>query len=888
MAAAAPRHLATGGFGTTYINYGSHDMYLAEPDILTKFFAAAANPRPEEIFTSERDTHIYLHGSLVQGTVRAPANPSVRTIIGLGTDPRGSIVTQRRQMLTVYPEAQHAPGNGPYYRLPNGMYPVFKFPFLGRNLWGSDNGPGIDCLSFNTYIKAFETFVLFHTVSIHNDMKMNNILFDAGTRKVAIIDLGECKPFVRGANPWADRDFRGNYFWSYPPDLCTNSQGRGVYSRYFQRGAAAGHGVMGFQAERRMGIFTGWKELAEVNQMLETVYDDYFAVPAGFDNKRALWVGVTTDLYGFGISLEHSIRSLPAQIQNTEFVIGYHTEDGQEHRARMSSILRRLQGLLTHIHPRMRPLDYTLVKFFKHMNAGLGGGPQTMIRAGGNDYMSVSILGGAPRTINVGADMAYGAANSPITAVDLRENMKIFAYLISIPSDQMLPYFSARDNRGVYSKLIFANLLADANIYFSEPALIGTPLYVALGLVPAAPAGAQAPAQAPAQAREQRRIPARLAAFAGEVNAPAVLPAQAREARRRQGSPAAPRVAPPPIPAIMAPWAERQRIWREGGREGDAPRRGAPICRRGLAACGNLLGALVPAVPAGAIAGTVGEFIGQGVGLPAGWGNLIGEWAGGAGALVAAAPQVDRLFGNYIYGANNALDAAGLAAGNAVNYVVNYAGRGGKRTRKRGGRLLTMRPINTNNIRNKSMYRKTMNNKKLTTVTSNKNSYPMLESKMYGKEQSDLIANNLVSSSPSGVLNIFHKYYISDKPEIFKLLLKIPTYEPAPLLVIQELLDSQNYDALNDYLNEYIENYQKVAEAGGFAGDKFLNEVGVEMITAYYYGFAEDDERYKFLHDFFDNIPEDSDEVRAIAKQFVETDIGKNPFIKEEALIDAP
>jgi hypothetical protein len=159
---------------------------------------------------------------------------------------------------------------------------------------------------------------------------------------------------------------------------------------------------------------------------------------------------------------------------------------------------------------------------------------------------------------------------------------------------------------------------------------------------------------------------------------------------------------------------------------------------------------------------------------------------------------------------------------------------------------------------------------------------------MYGKEQSDLIANNLVSSSPSGVLNIFHKYYISDKPEIFKLLLKIPTYEPAPLLVIQELLDSQKYDALNDYLNTYIENYQKVAEAGGFAGDKFLNEVGVDVITAYYYGFAENDDRYKFLHDFFDNIPENTEEVRVIAKQFVETDIGKNPFMKEEALIDAP
>jgi hypothetical protein len=164
----------------------------------------------------------------------------------------------------------------------------------------------------------------------------------------------------------------------------------------------------------------------------------------------------------------------------------------------------------------------------------------------------------------------------------------------------------------------------------------------------------------------------------------------------------------------------------------------------------------------------------------------------------------------------------------------------------------------------------------------------MLDSKMYGKEQSDLIANNLVSTSPSGVLNIFHKYYISDKPEIFKLLLKIPTYEPAPLLVIQELLDSQNYDELNNYLNKYIENYQNVAEAGGFAGDNFLNEVGVDVITAYYYGFAENDDRYKFLHEFFDNIPETIEEVRVIAKQFVETDIGKNPFMKEEALIDAP
>jgi hypothetical protein len=278
----------------------------------------------------------------------------------------------------------------------------------------------------------------------------------------------------------------------------------------------------------------------------------------------------------------------------------------------------------------------------------------------------------------------------------------------------------------------------------------------------------------------------------------------------------------------------------------------------------------------------------------------MAEWAGGAGALVAVAPRVDGLIGNYVYGANNALDAVGLVAGNAagvvvnaagvvVNHFANPAGRGGKRTRKRGGGPMTLRPRKT--VASNKTVKKTMNNKKLNSVTSNnssKNIYPMLDSKMYGKEQSDLITNNLITSSPSGVLNIFHKYYISNRPEIFKVLLKVPTYEPEPLLVIQELLDSENYEDLNNYLNEYIVNYQRVAEAGGYAGDNFLNEVGVEMITAYYYGFAEDDDRYKFLHDFFDNIPENADQVRVIARQFVETDIGANPFMKEEAVIDAP
>lgn len=867
---AAPRHLATGGFGTTYINYGSHDRYLEEPDILTKFFAAAANPGPEEIFNSERETHVYLHGSLVQGPVGAPVNPTVRTIIGLGIDPRGTQVTQRG----IYPEAQHRPANGPYYRLANGMYPVFKFPFLGRNFWGRDDAAGIDSFSFNTFIKVFETFVLFHTVSIHNDMKMNNILFDEATRKIAIIDLGECKPFVRGANPWAGRDFHGNYFWSYPPDLCTNSQGRDVYSRYFQRAAVAAAGVIGWPGERRMGVFVDWKALGNVNRMLETVYDDYFAVPAAFDNKRALWVGVTTDLYGFALTLEHSIRDLPGNIVNQTYMIGYHQEDGEEIRIRMSSIIRRLQVLITHIHPRMRPLDYTLVKFFKFMNIGLGGGPQTMIRAGGNDYISVSILGGNPARIDVPRGMAYGSAGSPITGVDLTENMKIFTYLITIPSDEVIPYFSQRDAGGVYSKLIFANLLADANRYFQQPIFVGKPLYVALGLVPAA--AAAGPGAGPgANGVIRRQIPERLAAF-GAVVAP--LP-----------------VEPPAIP-YMANWAERQRHWRDNGRRGNAPRRGAPICRRGLAACGNLLGSLVPAVPAGLIAGTVGEFIGQGVGLPAGWGNLMAEWVGGAGALVAVAPRVDGLIGNYVYGANNAFDAVGLVAGNAagaavrvINHFANPAGRGGKRTRKRGGSPMTLRP-RKNSVLNKTV-KKTMNNKKLSTLASNnssKNIYPMLDSKMYGKEQSDLITNNLITSSASGVLNIFHKYYISNRPEIFKALLKVPTYEPEPLLVIQELLDSEKYEDLNNYLNEYMVNYQRAAETGGYAGDNFLNEVGVEMITAYYYGFAEDDDRYKFLHDFFDNIPENADQVRVIARQFMETDIGENPFMKEEAVIDAP
>jgi len=890
---AAPRHLATGGFGTTYVNYGSHNRYLAEPNILTKFFASARGQMPQTFYNSERDAHIHLENSLVQGQRNAPVNPSIRTIIGLGTDTQGTLVSSRRLFFTVYPEARHRPENGPYFTLADGMYPVFKFPFLGRNFWGSNNGEGLDSLTFDTFINVFETFVLFHAVSVHNDMKMNNILFDSVTRKVAIIDLGECKRFVQGANPWAERDFQGVYVWSYPPDLCTHSQGKGVYSRYFQGGARARQDVMGWPAERRMGIFTAWKELAAVNRMLETVYDDYFAVPAGFDNKRALWIGVTTDLYGFASTLEHSIRSLPAQIRNTTYIITYDAADGQEFSLPMSSIIRRLQILLTHIHPRMRPLDYTLVKFFKIMNPDLGAGQQTMIRAGANNYMSVSVLAGNPARIDVRADMAYGAAGSPITAADLQDNMKVFAYLITIPSDRIIDYFSQRDGGGVYTKLIFANVLADAEAYLRDPMFVGKPLYVALGLV-AAGQGAQPPRRA-----------ARLAA---PPPAPPLAPEPApRAAVRRRGTPqrqviaAPPAEIPPQIPAIMAPWAERQRQWREGGREGDAPRRGAPVCRRGIAACANFTGALVPAVPAGFIAGIVGEFLGRGVGLPAGWGNLMAEWAGGGAALVAVAPRVDEFVGNYVYGANNVFDAVGLAAGNAVNAYISYVGRenhfggAGKRTRKRGGRLATMRPMNMNNQRNNSMYKNTMkkrmNNKKLNTVTSNNsstNTYPMLDSKMYGKDQSDLITNNLVSSTPSGILNIFHQYYISDKPEIFKLLLKIPTYEPVPLLVIQELLDSQNYEVLNNYLNEYIQNYQRAAEEGGYAGDNFLNEVGVEMITTYYYGFAENDERYKFLHDFFDNIPENADEVRIIAKQFVETDIGKNPFMKEEALIDAP
>jgi hypothetical protein len=889
---AAPAWLATGGYGTIYRNYGSEPRYLAEPDILTKFFAVG-QPRDEH-YKEERDKHNEIFRLLIQGTRRAPVNPTISHIIGIG---EGTIVQERRNWMTVYPEPNRQPGNGNYFK-EHGVYPVLKLPFLGKDFWGSYGGAGIGALRFNTFIRLFETFVLFHTSMIHNDMKMNNVLYNTALGYIAVIDLGESRTFVAGRNPWEHRDL-GSYYFSYPPDLASGNPNYNKYRDYFSNIIAQGK----IAEETQDGWNVRWKSLPNMPSMLDAVHRDFFANAAINSDKRNLWVGVTTDLYGVGVTLLHSIRDVPYNRKQAPIVIGYSTVDGSELFETFENIIKRLEVLLCHIHPRMRPLDYTLVMFFKRMNPDLDAatGPQTAIRVEGEGaYIDLSILAGVPANITVRDKMAYGKGRSPIRPADLEENMILFSYLITKDRLESINYFTQAPG-GVYTKLQYANVLADARAYFANNvALHGQPNYVALGLVPGAAAPPPPQVLIPPRAARRHLEPVQLAPPPVVLPYPRLVlpppPAAPPPAIAPPAAPLPPAIAPPavaPPPALapappgigrrmlnyiiprqvqppmvpaLASFARRQAEWHAGPRRGRMPTRGGvPADRMMLGAAINTVGGLVVAVPAGFIAATMRQMLG-------GQDNVLGATVVGIITFVQAVPQIDAMFSDYVYGAYNYLDAIRML-------FLNQDGGGPSR-----GSVAVMRAsrAQTQSKRSKSIRtqsKRHVTTKKMNSATNTSKAYPMLESNMYGKQQSDLITSQLISSEPSGVLNLLHRYYISQNKEIFKLLLQIPTYEYVPLIVIQELLDSQKYDELQAYLLEYIDNYNRVAQEGGFGGNSQLNSVGVALIAEYYYAFAEDDDRYNFLHNVYSHVPETLEDLNKIAQLFVNTPLGSNPYV---------
>jgi hypothetical protein len=144
---------------------------------------------------------------------------------------------------------------------------------------------------------------------------------------------------------------------------------------------------------------------------------------------------------------------------------------------------------------------------------------------------------------------------------------------------------------------------------------------------------------------------------------------------------------------------------------------------------------------------------------------------------------------------------------------------------------------------------------------------------IYGDMQRELIYSQLITSGPSGIINVFYEYYLSNHPEIFKLLLQIPLNDKEVLATIQEHLDNGKYDELKVYLNNYIDTHKKSMKL-----NTTINTSGIDIITDYYYGFVDNDEKYRFLHTFYDNFPKTIEEAKNIVDMFKLTPIGKNPF----------
>jgi len=502
---AIPVYVSKGTYGTIYRNFGSEPNYAPEPDVMTKFF------KPGSVVESKYYAAERLIQQMVYATFITPGNEVINTAIGVGKSAR----VKRRNVNSIdYPEANRAPTAAGYYTVP-GSYPLeyntVKLPYLGLDLWGSTTASLK--LNLNTFIKAFETFILFHTAFIHNDVKMNNLLYNPANQTVSIIDLGMSKRFASGVNPWANHaDYP--YHFAYPPDYISIN-GKEDYKDYYSTASPASiinHNEYTLQ-------FDAWLENANIDLMLSAVWDDYFAGP--IDDKRLLWVGVTGDLYGLGVSLPYSMRNADAAVNATEYLVGYNP-DGTENRNRTDYIINVLQFLLSHIHPRMRPLDYTLAKYFKTLNPStLGYEGKTIITIDGAPYTDISILNGAIPSINMASGMAYGMPGSPITADDLKENMIVFAYLLSKPLYELIPYFDTHEPPfpafGAFTKLQFANVYADAVAYFQQPGFQGIANLIELGIVASLsplPASAAPAASAASAASAAPAAPAASAASA--------------------------------------------------------------------------------------------------------------------------------------------------------------------------------------------------------------------------------------------------------------------------------------------------------------------------------------------------------------------------------------
>ena len=128
------------------------------------------------------------------------------------------------------------------------------------------------------------------------------------------------------------------------------------------------------------------------------------------------------------------------------------------------------------------------------------------------------------------------------------------------------------------------------------------------------------------------------------------------------------------------------------------------------------------------------------------------------------------------------------------------------------------------------------------------------KNKIYSAAQVDVLSLQLITSTPSGIINIFNKYYLSratnaNHRSILRLLLQISVYTKDLLLQLQTLLESEQYVEVENTLQAYI------------ASNPPITNDNLERITDRYLSFEDDDARYMWLHTLYDAKP---DEIEAM------------------------
>lgn len=940
---AGPILVARGGFGTSYRNYEGN-----EPDVITKLYGVIRGDIPEyrysreeinKLITVKREFHINMAAEHPAYAFTAQMN----TFIGVG--PAVLVGKSAPSNGSRFPLYTHIPANSyAFWQDANGLYPAVKMPYLGQDFSAGHNN-----LTFPKILECFDLFVYFHTSFIHNDMKLNNFLYNPTTQKVSIIDLGNSKPFtlsVPGQINMPCFHGAGQYYFSYPPESIffdvqlgqqISADLRLRYCNYF-----AGAPIVN-DTER------GWIASTSINKMLETVLEDYFltSAPSTFtlSDKQSLLIGITTDLYGFGMQLVYSLRNVNARY-NTEYKIS-------NNNVTFFEIIRRIQLLLTHIHPKLRPFHFSILYYFKKFNNLFNNPESANLNINGNTYFKLSVFGNQVIYANPNSVMALGINNCPITTVDIQDNMLIFAFLIIKTRDEILAYFKSK-TLGKFTKLMYRNVFIDAIAYFNisdnytnglEKLSFSREIiasrgreFIAAGFLPAGtpilavPVPAAAPLPVP--------VPVPVPAVA-PVAVPVPVPAAAPVAVPVAVAAPPPRAAPPPPVAVAAPpppppppvvdagpsdaqiKKEVQELIKQGKHRIAAYL--TVIARYPKAKGGgnseesNASKILLGSIPLGhAKFSGVNTLImkdkernhrtihpkKQSEELLILLKNHIINDTHLLSILVKLFEQkiiYTSLRGNlqgfsklllniveeaYTTSTSHELQTLGPYLMSLI--ISNIINSKSKNSTIHGGRVTALGPLSIlgpRTIKNRnSKFRaslhlnktRKLNSKNYNLQTISKlNNTNNSKDTMYSSFQYDIITSQLLASNAPGKINVFYDYYLrnlENKEDIFIKLLNIKLDSDDTLVSIQKFLENKKYTELDKFLIKHAYS-PSMSNA-----KKVLNTLNSVTISSYYFAFKDDVDRYEFLFNLYNNIPESEHDVENLANIFCKSKLGDNPF----------